>query len=1473
MAGVRPEFLPEPPPEYDPLEVRRLREEEAQRREEARRASLRVELHPSSPEAAEAETARRRGYDTFVGRLRETKPDASDMQLLVQDWSETRGASPAERVPPWLYAQLWGIPQENLQEFLTLTTGAEPLPAKEAPVAAPPEISPDYHAPGSEEYWKGEMARQEQAEKLRELEAGHPITGGAGRGVPPGGKIAASMLYEGSIGLAEGIARMAPYVYLLTRPPPPRKEGGPAGPAGAYLDLEAYDEHAKRTLEEAAAIDRSITNVFPEKPPDAVGNISRTLGAFIAPYGAARNVAMKVGLEGAAAGVPSMGFAWMAHQDKQEENLANIARDFGIEVEALKFLESDPDDDFATASWKKALEGIAFDAAVRGGILAASRGVRELRHLTKRGYYPDQVARLEHHFPTYAERGLSSYESTLADINAVYKAIGEPEVRALAGEPAGARLPAPPRMALEEAASVEPGLQSLVKGNLIVDTRGSNLWFHGGMDAPIEYGGGNLLVVDSATDAAAAAVEGGATNAALHQVFTPPKVRLFDLQAQALPSNARARIIADLGQATQSAPSERALQRMLSVGPAEHRPLGRVLEDVRAAVEGQEPEFVTRATMNRIRNELMKAGYGGYAGQGAQGRFRVLFGNGTEQSSLSTLNANELTTQAAQGTPERGAEAKKILGKLARKALKSSTVEPSAPPESPVGRLNTIGMDLQQAGEGARWAGEVFEFALRPLRSQILKEGGKKHGPVLARMLDDLELDRLLIRKQELDASDAFQKGIRKMSGADRKALQNAYLDDMGSDFPKIYDIIGRYDPKPIAGQPVSKARIPGLRRAFDDYNDALAARIPKAKTRGIDIPPRKNYLPKYMMDYRRFLKDVGAPTGDIDVMLRTKARAKARGLGLTDAIEIGPGPNYEVLTKTATGAKTSHPKLKLTEDEIKGAISDYMFGGRGGGGKAPFLLERTIRVTPKVRKHYLSLEQAITRSADDYAEAMAEAKIKGIAPGSTKWRNYLIDAARAGELTGEQSRKLTKLFQARLETRPSGPLQKKWRDFVYAATIANPISTVTQMGEWFLNMHRYGVRANVGGTAVTLVDNLPKWMKDAFKYKDKGFSLEGLGLQNVSADLADPSKGVFGTLLNGGVIRGRLGRGVRIPGFMTLSGFRKADFMFKEGNMNAAWLKARRALKGRPSGTRKPSAAYREFLKTAGPGRPAAELKTLEDAILRGDKADPHVTLYIFQELAKTQPLTMSEMTPLYLKHPKARPFLFLKTFQLKQMETARRDTVRLLFGKDVSPQDRARGVYNAMTLATFFGGGTYGINEFKDWLLNRHTEYEGVRVPGTDIELPVNMDNAFNAIFTTTGPFTKYQVTQMGRERDLWENILNVARPPTPVIDNVFNYLQARLVKNNPKKASEELRKAIQHIPGGPPFEVFFAPGAEPGNRPGYEWLWSGGKMRAYRGKGEPAFAREGEKARESRKKAGLPVRPEGVLPGGRLPSAPRR
>ncbi len=559
--------------------------------------------------------------------------------------------------------------------------------------------------------------------------------------------------------------------------------------------------------------------------------------------------------------------------------------------------------------------------------------------------------------------------------------------------------------------------------------------------------------------------------------------------------------------------------------------------------------------------------------------------------------------------------------------------------------VETITKPVEFALKGGNYAlqkSAIFsDEAIRPLKSRI-----EELSPRMAHKLDEFEVSQNMLAGNYMHKAAPFLRSFKKMSSADRKKFTRHALN---SEMPEAYDVLKRYNNK-----------LPGVKREFDELRAIFDDIHKLAKNNGIDIPYRKDYLPRIMKDYEGFRKAIGKDLKDpIDDAIDTAFREK---------------------NKLSPGQPLPQNPTQLTKFEEREAVRKFLEGQKYTGDGTPgFMQNRVIdKIEEDHLKFYGSFEENIQNYINNVTYRVAKNQFTGKVKGVEGYTELLSKLQQRGKISKENTREINRLIGVRIDggERSLGSGMQMFRDAVYLSSIANPISTITQASEFMLNAYRYGTfdtLATVGKTA-----------------SRQGLRMSDIGIDDIAREFAEPlaqsQRGAFGKAQKGlnDFLRFSLGK----------VQFKRMDELMKESNLNTAMRVARKKV------ANKQSKEYQEFAKEIaeyyGP-----ETKKFLDALKRGDVGDPNVKTYLYSQLAKTQPIGLSEYPEVYLKNPSMRPLYFLKSFGLKQLETTRRDVLRKLASGNAD--EIREGMKQGVRLSLLFGGAMTTNNLFKDYLLER--------------------------------------------------------------------------------------------------------------------------------------------------------------------------
>ncbi len=619
-----------------------------------------------------------------------------------------------------------------------------------------------------------------------------------------------------------------------------------------------------------------------------------------------------------------------------------------------------------------------------------------------------------------------------------------------------------------------------------------------------------------------------------------------------------------------------------------------------------------------------------------------------------TLSGSEIALKELQRRAAKNPNSKAV------KLMKKNGIIPPEHFRAHAGQLNLVPLEdatLKFVGKtfnlASRGVNNVMQkslvlsdTAIRPIKARI-EEVSKR----MAHKLDEFEVNQNTLAGTYMHRAAPFLDSFGKMSKNDKKVFTRHALN---SEIAEAFGVLDKY-----------KTKLPGIKREFEDLRNIFDELHELGNANGLEIDFRKDYLPRIMKDYEGFMKSKGVdPEGPIQKVLK-QAREEKR----------------LKLTEEAVKNNTEPPSdMTLSSFEEREVIRKFLEGNKYKGDGTPgFMKERVIdKIAEEDLQYYGSFNENVQNYINNLTYRVAKNQFTGKVQGVEGYAETLSKLLQRGKVTETQALKITDLINTRLQggEKPLVSGLQTFRDLVYLTSIGNPISTLTQTTELMLNAYRYGLFDTVATVGKTI--------------KGKGIKMSDLGIDDIARDFADP------LALSQKGLAGKSAQATNYLLRKTLGAvqFKRLDQLMKESNLNTAFRVAQKKVANTKS------KQYQKFAKEMseyyGP-----ETKKFLDALKRGDKNDPNVKVYLYSQLAKTQPIGLSEYSEFYLKNPAARPAYFLKSFTLKQLETTRRDVLRKL-GSD-KPEEVKDGMRQALRLSVMFGGAMTGNNILKDYLLDR--------------------------------------------------------------------------------------------------------------------------------------------------------------------------
>jgi hypothetical protein len=259
----------------------------------------------------------------------------------------------------------------------------------------------------------------------------------------------------------------------------------------------------------------------------------------------------------------------------------------------------------------------------------------------------------------------------------------------------------------------------------------------------------------------------------------------------------------------------------------------------------------------------------------------------------------------------------------------------------------------------------------------------------------------------------------------------------------------------------------------------------------------------------------------------------------------------------------------------------------------------------------------------------------------------------------------LVKLLRSRFAGDVHGThgMVRALKNLSYAGTLGNFWSAMTQVGDIVFAFHKYGIAETVQSILGKNITNK-----------------EALGIDKAMQELNEAGRHWTATVADWAFKWG---------------GFDAVDRFGKNVNINAS-LRANKklALKNPDKFIDKWRVHFGDETEAV-----AAELRQLQ--MKKNEHLSDNLKLMLWNDLADTQPIGLSEMPERYLKMPNGRLFYAYKTFTLKQMNYMRETLVR----GEGNPAKRAA---NLVYFTSLFVAGNAPVDYAKDFLAGKDLDFE---------------------------------------------------------------------------------------------------------------------------------------------------------------------
>jgi len=444
-----------------------------------------------------------------------------------------------------------------------------------------------------------------------------------------------------------------------------------------------------------------------------------------------------------------------------------------------------------------------------------------------------------------------------------------------------------------------------------------------------------------------------------------------------------------------------------------------------------------------------------------------------------------------------------------------------------------------------------------------------------------------------------------------------------------------------------------------------------RSEVAGMGMKQLDNFFPMEVKDYAAFAHSLGFSPSHINTSLSKAINSKF---------------NLKEGNKVKSSMTMKEAEEFLSNDEIAQVLNKALKSPfKGASGNTTHSKKRVIeQYTRENIKFYRDPVASFANYVTSMEPKIQETMFFGGKSGSNLPHSGFVSnsiggmvqkLAANGEIIPDDMARLGELLTARFVegTRAPNKFIGGLKNILYATTLGNPFSAMTQLGDIGNSAYIVGVMDTVRASASVMTG------RGVFKMED-------FGLNNIVQEFE------------------HLGTTARVLDMsLKLSGFKAVDRLGKETVLNATLSKYTRIAKSIQNvnkGSKKTKGA-RDFIKKYQDAfTPEAFNKVIDD-LAKGNHTQD-VKYLMWHELTRVQPISLSEMPVQYLRHPNARMFYMLKTFTLKQIDLVRREAFHRISSGDV-----AGGMATLARWTGILGISNASVEQAKAWVKGDEVEF----------------------------------------------------------------------------------------------------------------------------------------------------------------------
>jgi len=531
----------------------------------------------------------------------------------------------------------------------------------------------------------------------------------------------------------------------------------------------------------------------------------------------------------------------------------------------------------------------------------------------------------------------------------------------------------------------------------------------------------------------------------------------------------------------------------------------------------------------------------------------------------------------------------------------------------------------------------------------------------------------------------------------------------------------------------------------FQQFKSAMIELGGRAKTAGLIKELVHNYVPRYIKDPEKYMKEIGQEgrvyKGAVDAAIKKAEEvAQARGQKLSTEAKSS------IIHRAVFGSRSHKaPRSSFTYERKLKTIPDYLVSHYSPPEEA---VHSYIRNTiSDIHKRNFFGKHIKTLKLDD------EFKLLDVDKSATNFVKNTLP-----HLTGAQRKELTGLLQSRFgagEKAPMGWLQDI-KNMTYTILLGNPVAAATQLGDLGVSMYINGFRNTMKGVlqSIRVPFTEKTLMKKKVTVKDWGV------LDQLAEEFATTRQSARW-----------------VHRMFKYSGFQYVDRLGKDTFVNAAYLRLQKMPR-------------EQFMKKYAKELGADADRTFDE--LLGGEITPRVKAMLFSKLADVQPISPSEVPQAYLNNPNGRVVYMFKTFMLKQV-----DVIRQTGMKELKKGNYGKGMKELMSYGIIMGSSGLASQDVKSLMLGKDINHDDLPV-----EIGMNLFKTFGWSSYTLdqikqGNYTEAATDQMLPPYEIFDKIASGDPRMVPLVGQIwYQWFGGGIEEYAAKQRKAKLDKAREPV-----------------------------------------------------------------------------